>query len=51
VEIGPVKEIFAAPKHAYTRMLIESLPSFDRLGAFRGAGARADTFLNRESTP
>jgi len=47
VEIGPVKEIFAAPKHAYTRMLIDSLPSFDKLGSFRGAGARADTFLNR----
>jgi ABC-type dipeptide/oligopeptide/nickel transport system ATPase component len=47
VEIGPVKEIFAAPKHAYTRMLIQSLPSFDRLGSFRGAGARADNFLNR----
>jgi peptide/nickel transport system ATP-binding protein len=37
VEMGPVKEVFAAPKHAYTRMLIESLPSFDRVGAFRSA--------------
>jgi ABC-type dipeptide/oligopeptide/nickel transport system ATPase component len=44
VEMGPVREVFAAPKHAYTRMLIESLPSFDRLGAFRGAGARAESF-------
>jgi len=45
VETGPVKEVFANPQHSYTRMLIESLPSFDKLGAFRGAGARADTFL------
>ncbi len=45
VEMGPVKEVFANPQHSYTRMLIESLPSFDKLGAFRGAGARADTFL------
>lgn len=46
VETGPVKEVFASPQHAYTRMLIESLPSFDRLGAFRGAGARAESFLS-----
>jgi ABC-type glutathione transport system ATPase component len=45
VETGPVREVFANPQHAYTRMLIESLPSFDRLGAFRGAGARAEGFL------
>ena len=45
VEMGPVKEVFVNPQHSYTRMLIESLPSFDKLGAFRGAGARADTFL------
>ncbi|HEY4200675.1 MAG TPA: ABC transporter ATP-binding protein [Devosiaceae bacterium] len=51
VEIGPVKEIFAAPQHAYTRMLIESLPSFDRLGSFRGAGARADSFRHRGDVP
>ncbi|RYE87419.1 MAG: ABC transporter ATP-binding protein, partial [Hyphomicrobiales bacterium] len=45
VEMGPVREVFANPRHSYTRMLIESLPSFDKLGAFRGAGARADNFL------
>jgi len=45
VEMGPVKEVFANPQHSYTRMLIDSLPSFDKLGAFRGAGARADSFI------
>jgi len=35
VEMGPVRQIFAAPQHAYTRMLIESLPSFDRPSSFR----------------
>ncbi|HVW94127.1 MAG TPA: ABC transporter ATP-binding protein [Devosia sp.] len=45
VEMGPVRQVFSAPQHAYTRMLIESLPSFEKLGAFRGAGARAGNFL------
>lgn len=45
VEAGPVREVFTNPQHAYTRMLIESLPSFDRRGAFHGAGARAEGFL------
>jgi ABC-type glutathione transport system ATPase component len=48
VEMGPVREVFAAPQHAYTRMLIESLPSFDRVRSFRGAAARADRFLSEE---
>jgi ABC-type dipeptide/oligopeptide/nickel transport system ATPase component len=30
VEIGDVKEVFANPRHDYTRMLIDSLPSFER---------------------
>ena len=38
VEMGPVRQIFAAPQHAYTRMLIESLPSFDRPSSFRAGG-------------
>jgi ABC-type dipeptide/oligopeptide/nickel transport system ATPase component len=46
VELGPVRKVFADPQHAYTRMLIESLPSFDRLDSFRGAGARAGSFLS-----
>lgn len=38
VETGPVRQIFQAPRHPYTRMLIDSLPSFDRLSSFRTAG-------------
>jgi len=36
VEIGPVRRIFAAPRHPYTRMLVESLPGFGARGVFRG---------------
>jgi len=32
VEVGGVHEIFARPKHPYTRLLMESLPSFERTG-------------------
>lgn len=30
VEMGPVRSLFANPQHDYTRMLINSLPSFER---------------------
>lgn len=40
IEMGPVREIFAAPKHEYTRMLIESLPSFDREARLARANRR-----------
>ena len=36
VEVSPVKEIFARPRHPYTAALIASLPSLDHKGAFRG---------------
>ena len=32
VETGPTEEIFANPKHPYTRALLESGPTLDRLG-------------------
>jgi peptide/nickel transport system ATP-binding protein len=32
IEVGSVDEIFARPKHPYTRLLMESLPSFERTG-------------------
>lgn len=40
VEMGPVRDIFANPQHDYTKMLIDSLPSFDRLKSFRSGAAR-----------
>ncbi|WP_108398876.1 ABC transporter ATP-binding protein [Devosia submarina] len=40
VETGSVRDIFANPQHDYTRMLINSLPSFDRLKSFRSGAAR-----------
>jgi peptide/nickel transport system ATP-binding protein len=36
VEIGPVREIFANPRHPYTSMLIDSLPGFEARGVFKG---------------
>jgi peptide/nickel transport system ATP-binding protein len=32
IEVDSVYEIFARPKHPYTRLLMESLPSFERTG-------------------
>ncbi len=42
VEMGPVREVFAAPKHAYTRMLIDSLPSFEGPRGVRKAVMRQE---------
>jgi peptide/nickel transport system ATP-binding protein len=36
VEISPVRDVFTEPLHPYTRMLIASLPSLERKGAFQG---------------
>lgn len=36
VELAPVKEIFGAPKHPYTQLLIESLPSLVHKKGFVG---------------
>lgn len=35
VEVGNVRDIFANPKHPYTRMLMDSLPSLDKKSAFQ----------------
>jgi oligopeptide/dipeptide ABC transporter ATP-binding protein len=32
IEVASVEEIFARPQHPYTRLLMESLPSFERAG-------------------
>ena len=36
VEVAPIGEIITAPRHPYTRMLIESLPSLEHRGGLRG---------------
>ncbi len=36
VEIAPIAEIIAAPRHPYTQMLIASLPSLERKGMMQG---------------
>ena len=36
VEIGPVEELFARPKHPYTQLLIGSLPNLDSKGGLKG---------------
>jgi peptide/nickel transport system ATP-binding protein len=36
VELSPVPAVFREPLHPYTRMLIASLPSLERKGAFAG---------------
>ena len=36
VEVAPVRQIFTAPRHPYTQLLIASLPSLSAKGAFRG---------------
>ena len=49
VEIAPVKEIFANPRHPYTRMLISSLPSFATRKVFRGIPGVAPSIVNPPS--
>ncbi|UFN48832.1 ABC transporter ATP-binding protein [Roseomonas sp. OT10] len=46
VELGPVREIFARPRHPYTRALIESLPGFGPRGVFRGIAGVAPSLLS-----
>src|SRR5271156_3410632 len=36
VEVAPIHDIVMAPRHPYTRMLIEALPSLERKGMLRG---------------
>jgi peptide/nickel transport system ATP-binding protein len=42
VEMGPVREVFANPRHDYTKMLIDSLPSFASTSAIRRRPALSD---------
>jgi oligopeptide/dipeptide ABC transporter ATP-binding protein len=36
VEMGPVADLFRTPRHPYTRLLIESVPTFKHRGQFVG---------------
>ena len=36
VEVAPIHDIITAPRHPYTRLLIDSLPSLERKGGLRG---------------
>jgi peptide/nickel transport system ATP-binding protein len=36
VEVAPIRDIITAPRHPYTRLLIESLPSLEHKGRLRG---------------
>jgi peptide/nickel transport system ATP-binding protein len=36
VEVAPIGQIIAAPRHPYTKLLIESLPSLEKRGGLRG---------------
>jgi peptide/nickel transport system ATP-binding protein len=45
IEEGPVGEVFARPRHPYTRALIESLPRFGPRGVFNGLPGMAPSLL------
>jgi len=49
VEVAPIAEIITAPRHPYTRLLIDSLPSLDHKGQFVGIPGLAP--LLRELPP
>jgi peptide/nickel transport system ATP-binding protein len=36
VEVAPIRDIITAPRHPYTRMLIDSLPSLEHRGGLHG---------------
>ncbi len=46
VEVGSVPDVFKDPKHPYTKLLIESLPSFDISRGFVGIPGMQPALLN-----
>ena len=49
VELGPVDQIFEDPQHPYTRLLIDSLPSFNQKKEFVGIPGMPPRLLNLPS--
>ena len=49
VELGPVNQIFEEPQHPYTKLLIESLPSFSQKREFVGIPGMPPRLLNLPS--
>jgi peptide/nickel transport system ATP-binding protein len=49
VEISPVAEMFEAPQHPYSQLLMESLPSLDRKDAFHSIKDLPPSLLNPPS--
>ncbi|WP_343715123.1 ABC transporter ATP-binding protein [Inquilinus sp.] len=45
VEVSTVREMFTDPKHPYSQALIDSLPSLDNKGVFRGIPGLAPSLL------
>ena len=45
-ELGPVQGLLEAPLHPYTRMLVESLPSLEHKGVFRGIPGLPSSLLD-----
>ncbi|MGK9230344.1 ABC transporter ATP-binding protein [Inquilinus limosus] len=45
VEVSTVREMFTDPKHPYSQALIESLPSLENKGVFRGIPGLAPSLL------
>ena len=46
MEVSPVREIFKHPRHPYTKLLIESLPSTEVKGNFTGIPGLPPSLLN-----
>jgi peptide/nickel transport system ATP-binding protein len=46
VELGPVDDMLDAPRHPYTRLLIDSLPTLDAKKALRGIPGLPPSLLN-----
>ena len=46
VEVGSVPDVFKDPQHPYTKLLIESLPSFDITRQFVGIPGMQPALLN-----